>query len=237
MKLYQRMLAQITDAIALITERWPGAELVWEGFLWNQGEYDAQKGINQAAWAAKFDQLAAGVRAHIGAPISAVLGQSVPEWIATEAGAPAILAAQIDTPSRLERSAFAYAAANASNYNDLIHPNRAGATAMGQAMSAAIEEAVANVAGTDPVPPTVVSAVRDGSIVTIRWNRPLCRVTNYTVQTNTDGAGWVTLARSMPLHREAVLTGVTGTRVRARVSTTNAVGTSAITTPVTAIGA
>ncbi len=235
-KLYQRMLTQITDAIGFVTARWPGAQIVWEAFLWNQGEYDAQQGTTQSAWAGKFDQLAAGVRAHIGSPVPVVLGQSVPEWIASEAGAPAIMAAQIDTLARLERTAFAYAKPNASNYNDLIHPNRAGATGMGRAMRAAVEEAVANTVGTDPVPPTTVEAVRDGSTVTIRWDRPLCRVTAYTVQTNTDGAGWVTLTRPLPLHREATLTGVTGSRVQVRVSTTNTVGTSATTTPVTAIG-
>lgn len=236
-KLYQRMLAQITDAVALVSARWPGAQIVWESFLWNQGEYDAQQGITQAAWAAKFDQLAAGVRAHIASDVPIILGQSVPEWIASEAGAPAIMAAQIDTPARLERTAFAYAPVNASNYNDLIHPNRAGAEGMGHAMRRAVVEAAVNIVGTDPVPPTTVTAVRDGSTVTIRWDRPLCRVTTYTVQTNTDGAGWVTLTRSLPLHREATLTGVTGARVQVRISTTNTVGTSTTTTPVTAIGA
>lgn len=233
-QLFNLMMDQIQDARSLIAARWPGVPVTWEAFLWNQGEYDAQQGVSEANYAATFDAVIEGVRAEVG-NIPVIIGQSVREWQTTEAGAPVIQRAQIDTLARQDRTAFSYIVPNASNHEDLIHPNRGAVEAMGRAMYAARPDALTNVTGTSPVAPPDVQATVAGGTLTVTWGRPACHVTNYRVEYRVGSGSWGTISRSSPLHREAT-TSVASGAVQVRITTLDGTTESYTTTAITAIG-
>jgi hypothetical protein len=165
----------------------------------------------------------------------------VPEWVAaapTSAGR--IRAALLDTPRRLQRTAYVDGVPNgggSASVGDLVHYAREGVEKLGRLAHEGWKRAVMNVATSIPAPPQVVTARYRAGALTVSWSPPYSRVTTFVVEYQIDGGTWVTATLTRPLDTTLTVTGLTGTTVAVRVSTTNEVGTSAPSTPVTAIGA
>lgn len=226
-RLYPIMLTALDRAVAAIRARYGMAPTV--RFFWHQGEADYES--NPSAYATALDQLVEGVRAHLGQPDLPVILGGV-----TALNNP-ITAVHKQTPLRLVRTGYAESVPNgggSSGPSDAVHYHREGVEKLGAGMAAAYRRALTNTTDSVPVPPLTVASSLTGGTLTVSWSAPLCRVTGYLVEYSANNAAWATVpARAVPLDRQAIVGGLTGT-VRVRVSTINDVGTSNPTQPVTA---
>ena len=213
-----------------------GARLGTVTFWWIQGESDAAY-MTQAQYQTALDDLFAYVRAQLALPnMPIVVGGLVPERIdAYSAGEKGVVKAHIDTPRRLTCTAYQPGPRDYSKYGELVHYSKPGWTLHGQGMFSALQRAMLNVTTGAPIMPHNLIVKRLVDTVTVTWDAPPCRATAYNLETSTDsGATWTaqTLADG-PLGLSHTITVPAATRVSARISTTNEVGTS-ITTKVDA---
>ncbi|PPG25961.1 hypothetical protein C5E10_17990 [Pseudoclavibacter sp. RFBG4] len=234
-RLYPRMLNALDQAIATATTSLRSPDEI--RFLWHQGEADN----TEAAYAAAFDELVAGVRTHLGRPdMTVTLGGIVPEYIKASPNRANVRAAHIGAQSRLTRTGYADGIPNgggSGSVTDIVHYSRGGVVALGKAMYEAWKRAVVNITTSTPVPPLSVRATVAGGQLRVTWSPAFCRVTAYVVEQSGDGVAWSTIpAGSVPLDltREAAAAGATPW---VRVSTTNGATTSAPSSPTQAIGA
>lgn len=235
-KLFPRVLAALNATLRLVRSMYPGVPVdVWGAF--HQGEADG--GQTLAAYSTALDALLTGFRTGIGRPtMPFVLGGTVPE--ATPALEYAnITAAHIGTPARLPYTAFVPGVKNgggSGSVTDTVHYHREGAEVLGKRMHKGIKRAIFNTATTVPHPPLTVSATwrKSAGALTISWDFPECRVSNFVVQYSIDDGAWVTVTgRTIPLDTTATVTGLnTGSSIAVRIATVAELGTSAYTTPV-----
>lgn len=233
------MLAQTQRAIAQAGLVWPRATVTTDVFLWAQGEADAAAAVTEAAYAAGLDALIGGVRTTLGLPaLPVVVSGMVEEWVAASAAARTpVKYALLNTPKRLDRTAYAPGPIDASNYNDLVHYARAGVERLGRAMfTAYTDRARIDWTGSRPVPPHDVRALRDGTTVTVTWALPSCAMDAFVVETSPDGATWTVQTRVTALEPRQIVPGA-GARCYVRVSTVRSTYTSTPSTPILAIGA
>lgn len=195
--------------------------------MWHQGEADG--GLTQAQYAAKLDALIDGFRAGImgaSATTPFILGQLLPENIAGNPQRAITNLAHIDTPRRKIRTGLYYGALG-GGMPDNVHYAASGQRLLGAAAPEAFLIARANVLAVAPVAPTAVTLAQASTSVVVSWTRPVGRATDYTVEYNAAGAGWVTLTRAQSIDKSATITGLTlGATLSVRVSTVNEVGTS-----------
>lgn len=202
--------------------------------FWHQGEADS----NYSAYVSALDALIAVFRAKYGPAVPFTLGGMVPEYVRSAAGRDQIRRAHIQTPARQLLTAYADGIPNgggSANTGDIVHYARAGVEALGADMYEAYRRALANTAGSVPVPPPAVTARHRAGVLSVSWTQPFCRVTGYKLEHSADGETWTTApAAAVPLETSASIT-TAGAYVR--ISTVNENGTSAPTTPVLALGA
>lgn len=233
--LYQLMVAQTTAALAAAPAQY-GIPASLKGFLWHQGEGDTTQ-TDQAGYAGHFDALVTDLRSRFGATLPVVLGGMSPDWIGAVANRLAIRAAHVDTPRRLTRSAFVKATPDTGKYQDEIHFGRAGVEFLGAGYAEAYKRALANITTSNPMSPRNTRATFIGGTLTAEWDYPISRVTSFVVEYSIDGGAWTTITRALPMDFKETKTGLTGSVAQVRVSTVNEVGTSAPSTPTTALGA
>lgn len=221
--LYEKAIRQAELALGAAG---PASRVV--GFLWHQGESDA---ASSGSYAASLDALIAGLRSRLGVPDAwFVVGQMSPPSTALSVGRKAIDAIHIDTPRRVQRTAFAYGPPGAHNQDDPMHYSAAGQRRLGESMALAVPLARANVTGTMPLPPgRVTTKLADRGTLHVTWERPVSRVTDYAVQYRTSGgATWTDLVRAQSLDNSVKIPGLTvGQAYEVRVSALNESGVSA----------
>ena len=224
---YAIAIAQANKALAL-----PGANRL-VAVLWHQGEADSGH-LSTSEYAAKLDSLIAGFRANTtgAASVPFLVGLMLPDYVVDSPSAQLIEAAQVDTPSRVLRTSVYYSRAAAGMQNgDDVHFNAEGQRVLGGEAFEALALAQANVLGEDPLPPGAVTFTQSGTSVTAYWERPVGRVTDYVVESNT-GSGWTTATRTPSPDNSQTFTGLTlGNAIQVRVATVNEEGTSAPNTP------
>lgn len=239
-KLYTRGLNALQATLEYVRKMFPGVPTdVW--MAWHQGEADGAQTLS--AYSAAFDALVAAIRTAIGRPtMPVVLGGTVPEATPPTEYAN-ITAAHIGTPARLTYTAFAPGVVNgggSGSVSDIVHYHRESSQVLGKRMWAGLKRAIFNTTTTVPHPPLTVSATwrKSTGKLTITWDFPQCRVTDFVVQYAVDDGSWTTVTgRTIPLDTTATVTGLTtGSSISVRVATTSEAGTSAYTTPVYAIG-
>jgi Carbohydrate esterase, sialic acid-specific acetylesterase len=185
-----------------------GRNVCLRAVLWVQGETDALNDVTSDLYRQQLDLLIAGLRAAFQQPtLPFVIGQMVPDFL-TVGSAMALNQVHVDTPRRVLHTGFAYGPIGPEfNNGDRAHYNAKGQRQLGRALFDAYLLALANVSGVAPQPPPRVIAVRSASQeVRAIWERPLCRVTDYSVRYSTDGgAEWCALRRAASIDNAAVI--------------------------------
>ena len=208
-------LRQTQDALAAAG---PGARLV--GILWHQGEGDG--GI-AAQYAGYLDGLIAWWRTELGLPdLPVVIGQMVPERPGFE-----IDHIHQQTPSRVERTAFAPTPPGLHNPDDRAHLSTRAHQIVGPRMQQALTRAGFNFAGVKPIGVENLTAAHTGDTITVSWDPAWCRVTDYRVEWRLPGGAWGTsgVAHTPPLATSATFPAPAG-GVEIRVTTVNETGES-----------
>jgi hypothetical protein len=226
--MYGLLKSQITEALAAITARWPGATQNIVGMFWHQGE--ANLGVDFSVYNGYFDAIVANLRSHVSKPdLPVIVGGLVPEY---NSGYDTPRSSHIDTPNRLVRTGFAEGVSNGGGYGaNITHYTRQGSQELANRMVAAYDRALVNTADSEPIPPLSVQATLVSAVLTIKWSQPQCRYTGFTVEYSTNGgSSWTSITKT-DVSTTATASGVTGP-VMVRVATINDVGTSATTTPV-----
>lgn len=231
-RLYSNALAKMTTALSQIAARWPGItpSVVT---AWIQGEADGSANITGAAYQAALDALIADWVSRYGGTF--LIAGIVPQ-AATSGTRPAIVNVLEDTPRRVERTAFVPGVNNgggARGPSDEIHYGREAIEIIGRAWYEAIPRASNNVAGSYTSPPVHVTATRWGTEVRAEWSAPYCRVTEYQVQSSTDGTTWEDVTIVEPVATSVTFTSSAPVKVRVRAIGTE---TSNWTAPEIAIG-
>lgn len=238
-RLYEIAKNAITATLAQLALKWPGVT-VRPWIVWHQGEADGATA--QATYEAALDALFSGLRTHLGSPsVPIVIGGLVPEYVeAGGVGFANIRAALAGAQSRNSYVAYTDGVPNgggSQNTADQVHYARAGVERLGLNMYKALNRASVSTTTATPHKPLDVSAVFDGSNLSIKWSEPDSRFTNFVVEYSVDGLTWITAVRVIPTICEQKVTGLSASApVRVRVSTVNGANTSESTIPVTAIG-
>jgi len=230
--LWSMYLTQLDAALVAAAAKWPGATITHDATFWIQGEGDSAQ--TRAAYEAALDALIAAERTHVAdANHRFVLGGMVPDYMVGLSGNQLIRLAHVDTPRRAIRTAYADGIPNAANYGEEIHYARGGTIAIGKSMIAALDRATANLTSVSPIMPHDVKASAVGGTLTITWEPPISRVTAYVAEYKVDAGSWTTITGTEPLETTVSVSGLSGTAVQVRVSTTNEVGTSTPSIPIT----
>jgi hypothetical protein len=230
--LWSMYLTQLDAALAAAAAKWPGATITHDATFWIQGEGDSSE--TRAAYESALDALIAAERTHVGdANHRFIIGGMVPDYMIDKPGNQAIRAAHVDTPRRVIRTTYADGIPNTANYGEEIHYAREGIVRLGKAMLASMDRATANLTSVSPIMPNNVTATAVGGTLTITWQPPASRVTAYVAEYKVDAGSWTTITGTEPLETSATVTGLSGTAVQVRVKTTNEVGTSTPSIPVT----
>lgn len=233
--LYNIFVSTIASVRSAIAARFPGLP-VTEVMAWHQGEADTTRDNYATVW----DALCDGVRSATNNPsLPIVLGGIVPEYIVAQPTRALVREAHIGTPARKTFTAYQDGISNgggSGSTTDIVHYAREGATRLGKAMWQGLKRAMSNSSTSVPVPPQTITATRVNGAVTVTWDQPMCRVTDYTVDRSTDGGtSWTNVSRAIPLETKATFTSA-ASAVLVRIATVNENGTSAYSTPVPVIG-
>jgi hypothetical protein len=229
--LYARMISRSLSAKAAAP-----AGSVFKGLLWSQGEADVAN-RTESQYAALLDDMLNQARTDLSAPtMRAVIGSMVPEWVDALAIRNTIQKALVDTPRRVERTAFAWGPENLTDMQSNIHWASQGQEARGPIFLDAYKRARYNVTGTEPIPPQKVTAKRTGGTVLVDWEHPPSRATSFELEYRVDAGGWTAFTLSAPLARNAELaiTLPPASTFGVRLRTVNNVGISAYTREVRA---
>lgn len=245
--LYSDMLSQIDAALPAIAAAYPSATVDYLGMMWNQGEADCSgtTDAQAAQYQSTLISLVNGLRTHIGQPnLPVVIGEMGPEWAAF-GSAQKIRAQHVAIQTQLENITLVRTPRNTANYDtDMVHQSREGVEGQGANARAGLIRALTNVAGTNPEPPARVWATRSAAGAgLVEWSQPYCRVTSFIVEYSTNGTTWTVVPRTntapllLAADYQQAFTGLTASTLLWRVSTVNAVGTSATSNPVPTLGA
>lgn len=240
-KLFETAVQMTLAAAAACQAKW-GITPTYLAATWNQGEQDGADATPRATYEAELDKLISTFRTRIGSQVPFVIGGMVPEWV-EESGTASradIRKALLDTPRRVERTAYADGIRNAGGAlglnTDLVHYTREGIKRLGRAMYRELPRAQNNIAASKISTPLDLVATVWGGELEATWTAPTCRVTSYEIQTSPPGTPvWTSLTRgeAMETRQESPVTGPVKVRVRA----TGPTGTSMYSTPAKAIGA
>lgn len=223
-------LAQTAAAVSAAQSKWPGATVTVRAILWHQGENSG--GVASAEdYIAKFATLVGRFRA-VYPDVPVVLGEVSPDRPGGVAGTNSGLGHQ-DIPHSVARTALAHALPNQSREGDLAHFGREGIEQLGKAMHAAYPAAAAASDATLVMPPPRVRAWRDGQIVELDWDAPLCRTTApFVVEASSDGGASWTSDGITVVGRRAFITDTTSGVTHVRVASVGVGATSRFTHPV-----
>ena len=232
-KLFTIATTAITATLAAIATAYPEAT-VEPWLYWHQGEADA--GATELAYATAHDKVINGLRAHLGdTTVPFISGGIVPE---NPPGA-GVRRALFATQSRQEYAAYADGIPNgggSQNVGDTVHYHRAGVERLGRNMYWAGLRAATATAASTPHKPLDVSATFIAGTLTARWSEPISRYTDFVVEYSIDGGAWTAATRTIPTETSEVVTGLTGTVVRVRISSKNGSLVTIPTIPITATG-
>ena len=233
--LYGMAKAQIDAALAAVSEKWPNATKKVTGMFWHQGE--GNLGTSESDYATRFDAIVSDLRTHLSDPdLPVVLGGMVTEWVETHSGLENIVAAHVDTPSRVVRTGYAYPPANGGGAQNLladnqVHFNREALGVLSSRMLTAWDRALRNTLTSVPNVPQRIEATLNGTTLMVNWSQPMCRYTGFTVEYSANGGAWTDIPTTT-VDTTAVAT-ISGTNpVTVRLSVTNEVGTTVTSTPV-----
>lgn len=231
--LYDDMVAQTLASVTAARNLW-GIQPKIKAMLWHQGEADGT--LTTAQYASRIDALIAKVRVDLKIPgLPIIIGQMSSDWVAQNAGPLRVQAAHIDTPARVENTAFAPSPPDTGREADLVHFGRSGVESIGSAMLKALPIALANKAGVLVMPPTGLRAYKSGGAVTAYWDAPLCRAAGYGVEYRVNAGAWIAVTgREIVAHRQQDLP---ADATEVRVSTISPAGNSRFTQPVPVQGA
>jgi hypothetical protein len=203
------------------------------GFIWLGGEADNNR-LNQTQYAAALDNLITLIRAAIpgAANVPFLVGQMLDYNIVnspTTYGA--INAAHVDTPRRQQHTGFFYgpsAIADPTMQNgDNLHYSAKGQRILGVNALKALAIAQVNAPGAAPLVPGTPSLTQSGTTLTVKWSRPVSRVTDYNAQYRRNGGAWASLTRAQSIDSSATITGLTlGDAVDVQVRAVNEDGIS-----------
>lgn len=239
-RLFQTAVTTTLAAYTAAKAKW-NLEPVYLAATWNQGEQDAADLVNRATYEAELDKLISTFRTRIGSNIPFIIGGMVPEWVEEFGTAPRanIRKALLDTPRRVERTAYADGIRNAGGSagiaGDLVHYSREGIIRLGRAMYRELLRAQNNTAASKITAPLDLAATIWNGELEATWTAPTCRHTGYEIQTSPNGTTWTTLARPDPM--ETRHTAAVAGPVKVRVRAINDGTSSMYTTAVKAIGA
>ena len=149
--LYGAAVARANGVMARLKADNPSANVLFGGFLWQQGELDK----NNPAYAGALDTMIAAIRADVtdaGPAAPFLLGEP-----SGDAQYDALRAIILDTPNRLGRTAVFRSTDAELNDGDATHFSAAGLRTLGRRAVRAIEVAERN-DGTDMTAPTITSA-------------------------------------------------------------------------------
>lgn len=195
-------------------------------FLWSQGLSDTA--LSTAQYSTYFDELVQGLRTELDTPdLPVVVGQMSPQGIEKSLSGWKIDQAHMDTPRRLERSAFAYSFKNLTNSPTDDHLSPRGQHKYAQAMFEAHVRACLNVTEVEPVGVEDLTARKVGGEVRVKWTAPASRVTGYVVEYAVDGGTFTSaeVTRYHDMDTAAVLPW-SGSTMEVRVTTSNEAGAS-----------
>jgi hypothetical protein len=207
--LYSLSVKQLQDAMAAAG---PLAKL--KGVIWHQGEGNSGIDTVPESYAARLDRLISDYRRDFGRPdLPFVVGQLSQSNIAS--GRIPINKAHVQTPARVYRTGFAPSVIDGNNFEDGTHQSRIGLEYMGQKFMEGYYRALINVPATDPLPPPNVSARRrPGNAYYLTWDQPLCRVSEYRMETRVEGGSWTPVNREWGMSLNETIVASVPTEVR-----------------------
>jgi hypothetical protein len=221
----------ISKAQAALTAGGTGSAI--KAILWSQGEADTPV-LNEAAYAAKLDDLISWSRTELGLPsLPWIIGSLVPEDtdLNRNTYTLGVSAALSDTPRRVQHTAFVYGPRGHTQHLTPIHWSTAGQIERGAMFLAGYYRARANFNTAKPEPPQLLRITRSGTDVEISWSPALTRTVSQLVQYSTDsGATWTPATIVTTSRLQAFVTIAAALPVWVRASGTNEVGTSLTTT-------
>lgn len=190
--LYGQSVTQTLEALDAI-----GSSGVLKGVLWHQGEGNSYSPTPD--YAADLDALISGYRTDLGdADLPFMVGQMSQERLATHETRWQVDRAHLETPARVQRTGFAPSSWGWVSY-DQTHYGRTGTLELGARYVDAYWQALANVEGSQILPPHRVTARRVGDQVTVAWSSPATRITGYQIRASPVGADtWSIVPRDWP---------------------------------------
>jgi hypothetical protein len=219
--LYEFTIAQANAAIAYN----PNNRVL--AAIWVQGEADWA--MTQSEYSTYLDTLIDGFRSRItGAEnMPFLVGQLVPERIALNLNG-FTNDSHIDTPRRKLLTAFSYSAVG---HNDglpqPLHFDNEGQRLNGGYLAQSLALARANVLGTPPAAPGLVTLMQSGTTLLVSWARTPGRVTDYNVRYRVNAGAWTSLTRAQSIDDTASITGLaSGNAVDVQARSVNEAGVS-----------
>jgi hypothetical protein len=219
---YAQMIAAVTAARTAA-----GAASRLAGVVWSQGESD--KGLTQAEYAAKLDDLISAARTAWGvADLPFLIASMTPEMHSDHPNVEGVARALADTPRRVLRTGFVWGPANGHRYFQTVHFSAPGQIERaGRLAREGLIEALNNQTAIEPVTPLNLRVSRVGGTAVLLWDRPWCHVDSMTVQFSVDGGTTWADATFDTMHGSRATAAVSaGTVVRFRITVTNSIGTT-----------
>jgi hypothetical protein len=219
---YTQMIAAVTAARTAA-----GAASRLAAVVWSQGESD--KGLTQAEYAAKLDDLISAARTAWGvADLPFLIGSMTPEMHVDHPDCEGVARALADTPHRVLRTGFVWGPANGHRYFQTVHFSAPGQIERaGRLAREGLIEALNNQTAIEPVAPLNLRVSRVGGTAVLLWDRPWCHVDSMTVQFSIDaGTTWTNATVDTMHGSRATATVAAGTVVRFRITVTNSIGTT-----------
>lgn len=222
--------ASIAAAQAALAAAPAGSRIA--GFVWSQGEGDS--GVGLATYQAKLDDLIAQTRIDLGIPdLPFIISSLTPDIIAYglpnagDTGGASINAILMDTPRRVQRTAFiAGPKGMADPVGNGIHWLPQGQTLRGKWMAErGYDCARLNTAAAAPLPPQNIRITRSGDTVVTEWDHAPCRATSITMSYSTNyGSSWSTATLSAAITLSHTQTVTAGLPFWVRLATVNSDG-------------
>lgn len=217
--LYERMISRVTAALAFS----PESRLVC--MLWSQGESDCIRDphLDELSYSDRLDDLIEQLRKDlVTLDLPVVIGSMVPEWYEQSPERMAVASALARTPERLPRTGFVWGPVAMPKLDEPIHWSTQAQFVRGAGMAKeGLMEALVNQVLSAPIGPGAFSATRAAGTLTVRWSRPLCRVTDVRVEAGESVEGpWVPVRRDLA-HGSRAIVSDSGSASFARLTIAN----------------
>lgn len=197
--------------------------------IWIQGEADTNA-MSAGDYQTALDGLIADFRTRItgASDVPFLVGQMIPERVASSTQAAAQNTVHVETQARLTRTGFFYGPSG-MNLGDNLHYSAAGQREIGNyRILPALLRARANVLGTAPEAPKAPTLTQTGTTVTVQISRPAARYTDFNVQYRINGGAWTQLGRSKSVdHIATIVNLTTGANLEVQTRSANEQGVSA----------